>query len=130
MSFQTVHGHNRAGNKRTPTYNSWRAMRERCTYPRHPRWVDYGGRGIRVCDRWANFENFLEDMGERPEGMTLDRINTNDHYYPPNCKWSTPLQQAWNRRNIGEVWDFDEPCLPPHPDWFTIEEDAKSAIPF
>jgi len=84
MSATKVHGHRgRTNAHRSPTYNSWRAMRERCNYPPHPKYIDYGGRGIRVCDRWASFTNFLEDMGERPgREYTLDRINPNDHYYP------------------------------------------------
>lgn len=132
MTFIATHGH--AGNgrgQRSPTYNSWRAMRGRCLYPTHPRYVDYGGRGIRVCDRWTSFANFLADMGERPDGHTLDRINPQDHYYPANCRWATPLQQTWNRRNIlGEVDCWDEPPLEPAADLFTPEPRELAAMPF
>lgn len=66
------HGHS-SGGKASPTYNSWKAMMQRCYNPNHPRYADWGGRGIKVCDRWGRFENFLADMGERPEATTLDR---------------------------------------------------------
>lgn len=125
------HGHRGHRNdQRTPTYNSWRAARERCYYPRHPRWADYGGRGVLVCDAWRQFSAFLDDMGVRPAGMTLDRINTNDHYYPANCRWATPLQQVWNRRTIGEVRGFEEPMLAPPAGLFTVPLHAFDLIPF
>jgi hypothetical protein len=80
------------------TWRSWKAMRERCepTYREHAYYAD---RGITVCERWAAFENFIADMGERPDGMTLDRYPNNDgNYEPGNCRWATPKQQARNRR--------------------------------
>ena len=93
------HGHY-AGNKASPTYFSWRAMKTRCGNPKHDSYKYYGGRGVTVCKRWANsFENFLIDMGERPEGTSLDRIDTNGNYRPDNCKWSTPTEQQHNRRD-------------------------------
>ncbi len=94
----TVHGHRRRG-YRSPTYYSWCAMKERCNRPKHPRYARYGGRGISVCDRWHFFENFLFDMGERPEGKNLDRIDNDSGYYKENCKWSNPKEQANNRCN-------------------------------
>jgi hypothetical protein len=75
-------------------------MKARCQNPRAANYCSYGGRGIKVCERWQQFENFLADMGERPEGQTLDRHPNNDgHYEPGNCRWATKQQQAANRRN-------------------------------
>ena len=88
--------------KPTITYNSWNSMKQRCSNPNGNRWELYGGRGITVCDRWRNsFENFLEDMGERPFGTSIDRINVNGNYEPSNCRWATPSEQRYNQtRNV------------------------------
>ncbi len=95
-----VHGHNRSNTAApTPTYVSWMGMIQRCTNTKNPKYPEYGGRGIKVCERWRTFENFLADMGERPEGTTIDRYPNNDgNYESGNCRWATPSQQAANRR--------------------------------
>lgn len=83
----------------TPTYNTWVKMKERCTNPNDKRYSDWGGRGIKVCDRWLDsFENFLEDMGEKPEGLSLDRIDNNGDYEPNNCRWADNSIQKFNSR--------------------------------
>jgi hypothetical protein len=80
------------------TYQSWSNMIRRCTDPRCPRYPDWGGRGITVCDRWLDFANFLADMGERPPGRTLERTKNHLGYSPDNCVWATPAQQGRNTR--------------------------------
>jgi hypothetical protein len=73
-------------------------MRSRCLNPNYDKYPFYGGRGITICERWNSFENFLADMGERPEGLTLDRRNNDGNYEPSNCRWATALEQRHNRR--------------------------------
>ena len=73
-------------------------MRQRVENQNHKQHADYGGRGIAICEEWTDFRNFLADMGDRPKGMTLDRINPNGNYEPINCKWSTQKEQAINKR--------------------------------
>jgi hypothetical protein len=81
------------------TYRCWQDMKQRCYNTNAQQYKNYGQRGIVVCDRWlAGFEFFFEDMGERPEGMSLDRINTNGNYEPSNCRWATLLEQNNNKR--------------------------------
>lgn len=89
-------------------YNSWRAMLERCRYARHPFFADYGGRGIAVCPRWASFDAFFADMGERPPAHTLDRRDVDGHYEPENCRWSTAKEQRWNRRDMAARRELDD----------------------
>lgn len=93
-----THGHARNG-AISPTWNSWASMRDRCERPGTNDYAIYGGRGITVCQRWSDFAAFLEDMGERPVGHQLDRIDSNGHYEPSNCRWITIQKQQHNRRD-------------------------------
>lgn len=92
------HGHAR-NNKPTRTWRAWCDMKRRCENRNRADYRLYGGRGITVCDRWKVFENFLADMGEKPEGRTLGRINNNGNYEPGNCRWETAFEQGGNKRN-------------------------------
>lgn len=90
----------------TRTHSCWAAMRERCNRKNHPFYHRYGGRGIAVCERWNEFLNFLEDMGEMPEGMSLDRIDNDKGYSPENCRWATHAEQCNNTSNNRPITAF------------------------
>lgn len=88
----------------SPTYRSWSEMKSRCVNAKNTHFHNYGGRGIKVCERWGAFENFLADMKERPSlDYSIDRIDPNGNYEPSNCRWATWSQQQNNRRNNRKV---------------------------
>ncbi|MBT6048755.1 MAG: hypothetical protein HOG49_18290 [Candidatus Scalindua sp.] len=96
------HGHSKKGEV-SSTYNSWRSMKRRCNCLTGKNWRNYGSRGITYCARWDKFANFLADMGEKPEGFSLERENNDGDYEPNNCSWISLAQQANNKRTNGYI---------------------------
>lgn len=103
-----THGHN-SRKKKSRTHRSWDHMLQRCLNPSNDSYKNYGGRGIRICERWMVFENFFADMGSRPPNKTLDRKDNNGNYEPGNCRWATPKQQMNNTRR-NSFWRLVGAC--------------------
>lgn len=96
MASRVKHG-GYMGGKERPAHYTWRSMVARCTNPNHKAYGYYGRRGITVCERWMSYENFVADMGEPPEGMSLDRVDNDKGYEPGNCRWATRSEQQKNK---------------------------------
>lgn len=110
----TKHGHSNGGGikRESKTYRSWQEMWARCTRSNHTSYENYGGRGISVCEEWRDFNRFLVDMGERPDGTSLDRVDGELGYFAKNCRWSDRLTQNRNRRgNILISINGDAKCI-------------------
>lgn len=90
--------YDRSGLSNTPLYWVWHQLVERCNNPKNPAFKHYGARGISVCERWLHFSNFVKDMGERPEGLEIDRMDNDGNYEPGNCRWATRKEQLENKR--------------------------------
>ena len=106
-----THGHARKG-AHSGAYKAWRGIFQRCENPNTDQWANYGGRGITVCESWRDFANFLADMGERPRGKSIERLDVDGNYEPSNCVWATAIEQARNqRRTIWVHYRGKERCL-------------------
>lgn len=91
---------------KTKTYYAWSSMKTRCYNKKSSKYHRYGGRGITVCASWHDYKNFLEDMGEKPNGTSLDRIDNNGNYEPDNCRWATATEQSDNR-SVSKIITID-----------------------
>ena len=126
IARSTTHGHAHRGHQ-SPEYKSWANMIQRCTNHSLPEFKDYGGRGITVCKRWLDFENFLADMGRKPSNrLTIERIENAGNYEPANCRWATRKEQNNNKRS--NVWVESEGRRMRLADWAVALGLSYSAI--
>ena len=112
---KNANGYGYLGLYKSPTYASWNAMKQRCDNPNAPEYELYGGRGVTYPDEWKTFKGFVDDMGVRPNGTSLDRINPFGNYSKDNCRWATKLEQQHNlrcqkRQDAGVYWSKQRKC--------------------
>jgi len=109
---KAIEAHLTHGMRKTPTYISWAGIKNRCTNHSYHGYKNYGGRGISVCERWNKFENFYEDMGEKPKGLSVERKDNNGNYCPENCCWETIKNQNRNKRsNVNIEYHGKTQCM-------------------
>jgi hypothetical protein len=112
---------------KTTEYRIWLGMKTRCNNPSNKDWENYGERGIKVCQRWNHsFENFLSDMGERPQGTSIDRIDNNGDYSPENCRWATSSEQRSNRRQTISMTIYGKTM--PLTEWLKVNPYVKRSV--
>lgn len=115
------------GMKKTPIYAVWNSMISRCTLESCTSYRNYGARGVYVCEKWRKFENFYSDMGDRPDGMTLERIDNDGNYFPENCKWDTPKNQSRNKRTNRLIsYKGETRCLVEWSEIFNLKQNTLS----
>lgn len=113
------------GMSKTPTYSTWMSMKRRCLDSRSPNFANYGGRGILICDGWRDFENFFSEMGVRPKGTTLDRIDNEGNYTAENCRWAdTTTQHRNTRTNVNLTYKGRTQCLAAWADEYGIRRNT------
>jgi hypothetical protein len=114
------------GRTKSKAYRCWDSMKQRCLNQKDNAYQSYGGRGIKVCDTWMQFEAFYQDMGDPPKGMTIDRIDNNGDYEPGNCRWATKVEQSRNKRsNVWLTVDGETKLLT---DWAEISKTSRGVI--
>lgn len=111
LNIDSLQGRAVHGMRKLSSYTVWQSMKERCYNKNYKSYMHYGGRGISVCDRWRNsFVNFFEDMGDRPNDKSLDRIDNDGNYEPSNCRWTSKKVQRQNQRGI-KLYPFENELL-------------------
>jgi len=126
ITRQINYSHGHSGDDKSKTYATWRSMNRRCNNKNQKCYKNYGGRGIKVCEKWKKFEGFLQDMGEKPNGMTLDRVDNNGDYCKENCRWITNKEQQRNTRR--SILVTINNIAKPLPEWCEIYQKPYKTV--